>query len=392
MALIFLYIYTLSVQRSMNIAVNTRFLIPGKMEGIGAFTFDVFSRISAWHPEHQFYFLFDRAPSPTWQFGSNVHCIHVPPQARHPVLFYLWFEWSIPLILKRYKIDLFVSPDAFGSLRTSVPTHLTIHDLAFKHLPQGIPKLHLMHYNYYVERYAQKANRIATVSEYSKKDINLQYGIPLDKIDVVWSGAHSRFRPLDDELERAEIQKKYTNGAPYFVYVGSVHPRKNVAKLVEAFDLYKKRHPSSPMKLVLVGRMAWDFSEVEQVFAKITCKDDVIRLGYQPEDEVVRLIGAAYALTYVSIFEGFGLPIHEAFCCHTPAIYSQLTSMPEVGADAGLPVDPNNVQQIADAMHLLWTDKDLYEVLCQRAIERKSFFSADKTAQLMWQSLLKTMV
>src|SRR5690606_7224010 len=117
----------------MRIAVNTRLLLKGKLEGIGWFTYQTLERIVKQHPEHEFIFFFDRPYDRSFVFASNVTPVVLSPQARHPVLFYLWFELGIPRLLRKYKADLFLSPDGFSSLSTKVPTCLVIHDLAFEH-------------------------------------------------------------------------------------------------------------------------------------------------------------------------------------------------------------------------------------------------------------------
>lgn len=112
------------------IAINTRFLLPNKLEGIGWFSYEVLKRWVAWHPEHEFIFIFDRAYDEQFMFGPNIKPVVASPQARHPVLFYLWFEWALPAIFKKHKVDAFMSPDGFMSLSTDIPTLLVIHDIA----------------------------------------------------------------------------------------------------------------------------------------------------------------------------------------------------------------------------------------------------------------------
>jgi hypothetical protein len=155
----------------MKIAVNTRLLLKNKLEGIGWFTFETLKRITEQHPEHEFYFIFDRKYDDSFIFSKNVKPIIIPPQARHPFLFFLWFEFSIPYILKRLKADVFLSPDGYLSLSSKTKQVAVIHDLNFEHNPNDVPFLVRKYFKFFFHRWAKKATRIVTVSEYSKKDI-----------------------------------------------------------------------------------------------------------------------------------------------------------------------------------------------------------------------------
>ena len=209
----------------MRIAVNTRLLQKGKLEGIGWFTFETLQRITRENPEHEFVFIFDRPFNPDYIFAKNVSAVVVGPQARHPFLFYIWFDFVIPRVLKKYKADIFVSPDGYLSRRTKVPQLAVIHDINFVHRPEDLPWLIAKYYNYFFPRFARIAKRIATVSFYSKEDITRSFKIDYDKIDVVYDGINQIFEPLL-EKEKTKIRKKYTDGCEYFLFVGALHPRK----------------------------------------------------------------------------------------------------------------------------------------------------------------------
>lgn len=371
----------------MRIAVNTRLLLKGKLEGIGWFTYQTLKRIVEHHPEHEFIFFFDRPYDPSFVFAPNVTPVVVSPQARHPILFYLWFEWSIPHMLRKYKADLFLSTDGYLSLSTKVTTCLVIHDLAFEHYPEHFVLSHKLYWRYYSPLFARKAKQIATVSTYSKEDIVQHYHIAPEKITVVYNGAHDEYHPLGWE-EREEVKKQYADGCEYFVFAGALHPRKNIVNLLKAFVAFKKRQRSN-MKLVVVGRLAWKYEEVEEMRAEMPFKEDVKWVGYMDVNELSRVMGGAYALVYASLFEGFGIPILEALECDVPAIVSKTSSMPEVAGDAGLQVDPNDVQDIADKMELLYKDEALRARLIVAAREQAKKFSWDKSAEKLWQSMMK---
>lgn len=372
----------------MRIAVNTRFLIPGKMEGFGYFIEEVFLRMAAQHPEHEFYFLFDRPAATSFSFPSNVKCIVVGPQARHPLLWLWWYNLQIPQVLKKIKADVFVSPDGFCSLNTSVPQCVVIHDIAFAHHPDFITRSHLWFYKRYTPRFVKKARVIATVSEYSKSDLCREYGADPDKIRVVYSATNPVFQPVDWN-KRESIKASVSNGTEYFLYTGTVHPRKNLIGLLKAFSKFKKMQKSN-MKLVLVGRMTWKNETFKKLLQTFRFKEDVILTGYITKEKLAEITAAAYALVYPSFFEGFGVPPLEALQCNVPAIVSDVSALPEIGGDAYLYIHPGQVNDIADKMMRLYKDESLRDKLISNGKQRLQLYSWQRTTDLLWDAILQT--
>jgi glycosyltransferase involved in cell wall biosynthesis len=370
----------------MRIGVNTRLLLKGKLEGIGWFTYQTLERMVHLHPEHDFIFFFDRPYDESFIFSSNVTPVVIPPQARHPILFTLWFDWTIPYALKKYKIDVFLSPDGYCSLRTKVPTCLVIHDLAFEHYPEHFVLSHRHYWKFFQPKFARKAQQIVTVSQFSKQDIIRLYGIEEEKIAVACNGAHNDYHPLDWK-EKEAIKKQYADGSEYFVYAGALHPRKNIVNLLKAFIAFKKKQRSD-MKLVIVGRLAWKYEEVLQMKDSMPFKEDVKWVGYMDVDELPKVIGGAYAMVYPSFFEGFGIPILEALKCNVPAIAGNTSSMPEVVGNAGLLVDPYSVEDIAEKMELLYKDEALRSRLIAAAPVQVEKYTWEKAADVLWQSIV----
>jgi glycosyltransferase involved in cell wall biosynthesis len=370
------------------IVVNTRLLLKNRLEGIGWFTYESLKRITNAHPEHHFIFAFDREFDEEFIFTDNITPIVLSPQARHPFLYYIWFEYSIAHLLKDMKPDLFLSTDGYLSLTTSTKQLGVIHDISFRHYPRDIPFLERKYYNYYFPKYAQKASRLATVSEYSKNDIVQTFGVEPSKIDVVYDGVNEGFGPVT-LLERQAVKSKYTQGSDYFVFVGALHPRKNIARLLQAFDQFRKLHSGS-VKLVIVGKKMWWTNEIENTYETMQYKNEVIFTGRLPSEELSRVIASSIALTYVTYFEGFGIPILEGFRCETAVITSNVTAMPEVAGDAALLVDPFSVESIKGAMLLLAKDEPFRQSLIEKGKLRRLQFSWDKTARLLWDSIEKT--
>ncbi len=369
----------------MVIAVNTRLLLKGKLEGIGWFTLETLKRMAANHPEHQFIFIFDRPYNPEYIFADNITPVVTGPPSRHPVLWYIWFEFSIPRVLKKYKAELFLSPDGYLSLRTKVPQLAVIHDINFVHRPEDLPWLFARYYNHFFPKFARTAKRIATVSFYSKEDISRSFKIDYDKIDVVYDGINQIFEPIP-ESEKIEIRKKYTGGAEYFLFIGALHPRKNIKGLLLAFENFKM-DTQNDIKLMIVGGEMHKTGEIFETYENLRFKDDVIFTGRVATNELHGILGAAIALTFVPYFEGFGIPVVEAMSAGIPVICSNTTSMPEVGGNAVLYADPMKIGQIADAMIKLAGDEELRNSLIEKGFEQKNKFSWDETARLLWLSV-----
>jgi len=373
----------------LKIVVNTRLLLPNKLEGIGWFTLESLKRITMSHPEHEFLFLFDRAFNPDFIFNSNVRGRIVFPPTRHPILWYIWFQIQLPRLLKKEKPDLFLSPDGYLPLGMKIPSVDVIHDINFAHRPMDLPPVMRFYYNHYFPKFAKEAKRIATVSEYSKNDIVKTYGISPDLIDVVYNGANEQYVPISDQ-EKAEAKQKYTGGCDYFLFVGSLHPRKNVGTLLRAFDLFREQF-GKPFKLIIVGEPMFSNDFLTPTYNQMKHKDEVVFSGRLTPPELKQVLGAARALTFVPLFEGFGIPLVEAMYSGIPLLSSNVTSLPEVASDAALYVDPLNVNEIASGMLQLATDDVLVQNLIEKGQKRKNLFSWNRTAELLWQCIEKAL-
>lgn len=371
----------------MEIVVNTRLLINNKLEGMGWFTYETLKRITQKHPEHHFVFLFDRYYDEEFLFADNVTPLVLSPQARHPFLFYWWFEFSVAGFLNRFKPDLFLSPDGYLSLKAKCKQLAVIHDINFEHYPNDVSWIVRKYYKHFFPKFARKATRIATVSEFSKKDIVDCYKINANNIDVVYNGCNDLYKPISKELQQTTKQK-FSSSCEYFLFVGSLHPRKNIARLFQAFDQFKSTENSS-VKLVIVGEKYRWTNEIKSAYLNMKFKEDVVFTGRLNTEELHHVIASALAMTYIPYFEGFGIPILEAMNCETPVITSNITSMPEVAENAALLVDPFSIQSISSAMISIYKDENLRNSLIEKGRKRKLDFSWDKTADELWESIEK---
>jgi glycosyltransferase involved in cell wall biosynthesis len=367
--------------RILIIGINARNILGSKMEGFGNYSYELVRRITKNHPEQRFVLFFDRAVDPKFEFTSNVQTVVLFPPTRHPLLWILWFEWSLKRALKKYRVDVLWSPDGFCSLRSSVPQIATIHDLNFEHYPQDLPWLVSRYFRFFFPKFARKAKRILTVSNFSKADIVQTYGISNKKISVVYNGISDEFRVSTSE-EITETRGQFSNGKPYFLFVGSLHPRKNVQRLVQAFAKFSLEN--SEIDLVIVGNAMWR-QEVFQLTDET--KKRVHFLGHLTTNELSRVTGAAFALSYVPYFEGFGIPLVEAMRCGIPIVSADTSCLPEIAGDAAIYCNPFSVEDITEQLHTLSNDSELHEKLTEHALTRSTLFSWDKAAEEVWEVL-----
>ncbi|MBI3517836.1 MAG: glycosyltransferase family 4 protein [Bacteroidetes bacterium] len=371
----------------MQIVVNTRLLIQNKLDGIGWFSYQTLKRITQNNPDTHFVFLFDRDYHEEFVFSDNITPLVVGPQARHPFLYYAWFHIAVKNLLNRMSPDLFLSPDGFLSPGAKCRQLPVIHDINFLHNPKDLKPLTSKYYNHFFPQYAKLGTRVATVSEYSKEDISKNYHIDASKIDVVYNGINEGFAPLSDPSQQI-IREKFSHGKPYFLFVGSQSPRKNLNRLIAAFDIFKEQ-TQSDYALVLVGAVYSSEGDVKRVIDKSKFKNDIVFTGRQPQEELEKIMASAFALAFVPYFEGFGIPLVEAMQCETPLICSNTTSMPEISGDAAILVNPFEVNDIANAMIELYHNTSLRLQLIQNGKKRKDCFSWDKSADLLWNSITK---
>ena len=368
----------------MKIAINTRLLKPGKIEGIGRFTLEILVRLIQRHPEHEFHLLFDHANFSLIPKSPNVFCHTLFPPARRPWLFDWWFDWSVPRKLKKINADIFVSPDGHGSMRCPCPQLNVIHDLNFVHYPELLPAKYARYWNQHTRALVKKTTRIATVSQFSKKDIEQTFGVSSEKIDVLCNGTNPDWGPLDS-AHQAAIRNQYTNGKPYFIFIGSLHPRKNLDRILQAFQQFKKNHPD--YHFIIVGAALFH-QDAQEAYGNIA---DVHWLGRRDGDELLTLLAASNGLVMVSLYEGFGIPIIEALQCDVPVVAGNNSSMPEIGGDAILYADALSVDDMAHQLGILSrfdTQHQQWHLAKNQILEK---YTWEKATDLFWHSIQQTL-
>jgi glycosyltransferase involved in cell wall biosynthesis len=372
----------------MKVAINCWALRNKQLDGIGYFTVNTVSRIIRNHPEVHFQILCDKNFTEDYFDFDNASKHRIFPSLRHPVLYVLYMELVVPFFLRKHRPDVFLSADGFLSFSSSCKQISLIYDINFEHRPKDLKLQNRLYFRWFFKRFVRKASRIATISEYSKMDIAGFYKIDSGRIDNVSCGINSKFHPLSfDEIER--VRQQWSGGKPYFFFVGSMHPRKNIKRLIIAFNLFKKR-TNSDWKLLLAGSILWQKSEIEETYASSEFREDIIFTGRLSEEDLQEVLGSAVALSFVPIFEGFGLPIVEAMQSGVPVICSNVTSMPEVAGEAAILIDPYKIEDICSGMQKIYAEPSLRNRLIELGNKQKLKFSWENSASLLWQTITKT--
>jgi glycosyltransferase involved in cell wall biosynthesis len=267
---------------------------------------------------------------------------------------------------------------------------VTIHDLTHKAYPEAMdPALKtFMDRNFKIS--LDRADKIATVSEFSKGEIIKYFAVDPSKIAVIPSAVNAgSYFPIKDQKTLAPYKKKYSIAGEYFLYLGTLEPRKNIGLLVEAYHLLKQKIPDVP-RLLLGGKKGWLYESIFKKVEALGLGKNVLFLGYVPDEDVAPLMCGALAFVFPSLYEGFGTPPLEAMACGVPVLTSNCSSLPEVTGDAALLVDPSRVEEIAAGMERLLTDKNLRGELSRKGLERAKQFTWERAASLtleMYKSL-----
>ncbi len=271
-----------------------------------------------------------------------------------------------------------------------VPVVATIHDLAFEHMPETFTRRGSFQLKLTVRRTAQRAARIATVSEYSRWDLLRTYRLAPEKVAVTYNGVESHFTSALTQNEANEVRKQFGIDRDFLLAVGSLQPRKNLVRLIRAYARLRSEVPNFSPQLVIVGRKLWLADEIFAEIRRQRWAEDVILTGYVDDADLPKLYRQATAFVYPSLFEGFGLPPVEAMACGTPVVTSNVSSLPEVTGGAALLIDPMDQGSIESALLTIIQDQGLRKRLREQGIEQAKKFTwqaaAEKTLQLYQES------
>jgi len=258
-----------------------------------------------------------------------------------------------------------------------IPTVLTVHDLIFHHLPAHHKPLNRWYLNLTMPLYCHRATHVIVVSECTRRDLIATYGLPPEKITVVHEAAAPHFHPQSPGAVSG-VRSRYGLPDRYLLFVGTIEPRKNLARLLAAFEVVHAEGLTDG--LVIVGRRGWLYDDFFSRLGVSSAREAVLFPGYVPDEDLPAIYAGAQALVLPSLYEGFGLPVLEAMACGTPATCSDTSSLPEIAGGAALHFDPDNVKSIVDALRRLLSETDLRAALRQRGFEQAVRFSWNRVA------------
>jgi glycosyltransferase involved in cell wall biosynthesis len=324
--------------------------------------------------EHRF-FLYYTNPATPRQITANDHFSFRRLSPTHP----LWrIPVTIPCRARLDRLDLFHAQFIVPPF-LKCKTVTTIPDIAYEHFPQLFPTGQRAWLKLLVPESAKRADHIITVSEHSKKDLVRTYGICEEKVTVTYEGAGREFVPLDREISKDALARKYGIGHDFILYLGRLQARKNLLRLVTAYRRVRKA--GFPHKLVLAGKADSLFESVLSCISDENAAKDILLPGYIPPADVPTFYNAADVFVYPSLYEGFGLPIVEAMACGTSVVTSRGSSLEEVAGEAAVLIDPLDEQSIADALKQVLADAELRNRLGKAGLKRSQQFSFAKAAR-----------
>jgi glycosyltransferase involved in cell wall biosynthesis len=305
--------------------------------------------------------------------GLDLQVSRLP--TRRPPVRILWEQGVQPRSVRRAGLDLIHGTAFVGPLLSACPLVITVHDLSFLYYPRNFRALNRVYLRLFTQWSVHQAKRIIAVSESTKRDLIQQYGLPPDKVDVVYNGVDPRFRPLPSD-QVASFRTERGLPEQFILFVGTLEPRKNIVRLIESYARMQRPRPP----LLLAGGRGWLY---EEVFARVDALDlrgEVSFVGYVPAEDLPLWYNAASLFVYPSLYEGFGLPPLEAMACGTPVVASDASSLPEVVGRAGLLPDPNSTEALAAAMGRMLADLDLQAEMRAAGMARAKAFSWQQTA------------
>ena len=298
---------------------------------------------------------------------------------QRPAARILWEQLALPVLAQTEHLDLLHGAVNVGPLLAPCPTVITVHDLSFMRSPQAFPRFQRVYLRTQVQRSVRAARRVIAVSEATKRDVVEIFGVPSERVDVVYNGVDTGFSPAAAGEIGAFRRRK---GLPerYILHLGTLEPRKNLVRLVQAFHTTRQQGLGD-VKLVLAGGKGWGYDDIFAEVSRLGLEQDVLFPGYVPDDELAWWYRGAELFCYPSLLEGFGLPVVEAMACGVAVITSNISSLPEVAGEAALLVDPTSVAALAEALVTLLTDQASAGALREKGPPQAARFSWQRTAE-----------
>lgn len=296
-----------------------------------------------------------------------------------PVVRILWEQLVQPMALHQGEVDLLHAMAFAGPLVTPCPFVVTIYDLSFYHYPEAFRPWNRWYLSIFTALSARRARRVIAISESTKRDVVKMLGVSPDRVDVAYCGVDEIFRPLP-AAEIAHFRGERALPDRFILFLGTLEPRKNVQKLIQAYGQWRAAEPDVP-KLVVAGGKGWYYDQIFAEVERLGLTGDVIFPGYVMQQELPWWYNAADLFVYPSRFEGFGLPVLEAMACGTPVVTTNVASLPEVAGDAALLVSPDDETQLVEAMRRALSEVSLRQEMVTKGLAQAADFTWARTAR-----------
>jgi glycosyltransferase involved in cell wall biosynthesis len=300
------------------------------------------------------------------------------PTVAYRPLRLLWEQTGLPLDLKRRRVDVFHGPTFITPLAKTCRQVVTVHDMTFTLIPESHTFVRKHYFQFLIPKCVSRADAVLASSENTKKDIVRLLGISPERVTVIYLGKDDRFQPSKDQDAVGRVRAKYGLAGGVILCVGIIQPRKNLDSLIRAYSKLKPLQGN--YQLVLAGGFGWGYDEVLRAAADCGLGDRVVFPGFIPDDELPILYSLADLSVYPSVYEGFGFPVLEAMGCGVPVITSNVSSMPEIAGDACVLVNPTNIDELAQAMERILSDRELRAGMAAKGVIRSQLFTWEKTA------------
>ncbi len=366
----------------MRIGIDAR-LIYYQRAGIASYILGLLQGLAALGSPHEYVVLQSRKDQETLPLPPNFRRRSVWTPCHHR-----YERLALGVELLGTGLDVLHSPDFIPparlfSRRRSV---ITVHDLAYLKYPEVLTPQSQRYYGQ-IGPAVEAADAVIAVSENTKRDLMALLDAPEGKIHVIPEAPDPEYQPLGDQAYLDGVLGRYHLRKPYFLFVGTVEPKKNLKNLVQSYAAFRQtaRGGNDLPDLVAAGRKGWLYADVFELVNKLDLRDHVRFLGPVPRSDLVALYNGALSLVYPSIYEGFGLPILEAMACGIPVITSNVSSLPEVAGEAALSVDPLDVDALSQALARIWSSQELRAELRRKGLARARLFSWEKTARATLQ-------
>jgi glycosyltransferase involved in cell wall biosynthesis len=291
----------------------------------------------------------------------------------------VWMQGLLPLSLRKAQPTLCHFTNYLMPLALPCPALVTVHDMSPFLYPETQPRKNVLLMRALLPQIARRADTIITVTQSAADDIRRVLKLSKGKVRVVYEAASSLFQPVTAPDVLARVRRTYHLEHPYILYIGTIEPRKNLDRLVEAFAQVKQR--GLPHQLRLVGSWGWKYESLVRRIEELGIQDDVIFDGYAPDEDLPALYTLADVFAFPSLYEGFGLPVLEAMRCGTPVVAADIPALAEIAGDAALLIDPYDAEQLGDALALVLRNDNRAEELRERGLVRAAQFSWRRAAR-----------